>query len=125
MLVDLGLLSTPQTGNCRPATAETIGSAKACWAGGAVQIYLNLAGRDPAPVGGRARSSRSRRTDEAATVAKIKAAFLALKDPNDWTGDGQPEGWKVIDRAYTKAEARYIPNGKNCDGRHVAPDPHG
>ena len=44
---------------------------------------------------------------------KIKAAFLALKDPNDWTGDGQPEGWKVIDRAYTKAEARYIPNGAN------------
>ena len=49
--------------------------------------------------------------DEAATVAQIKAAFLALSDPNDWTGDGQPEGWKVIDRAYTKAEARYIPNG--------------
>ena len=48
---------------------------------------------------------------EAATVAQIKAAFLALNDPNDWTHDGQPEGWKVIDRAYTKAEARYIPNG--------------
>ena len=48
---------------------------------------------------------------EAATVAQIKAAFLALTDPNDWTGDGQPEGWKMIDRAYTKAEARYIPNG--------------
>ena len=49
VLVDLGLLSKPQTGNCRPATGETIGKAKACWAGGAVQIYLNLAGRDPAP----------------------------------------------------------------------------
>ena len=23
----------------------------------------------------------------------------------------QPEGWTVIDRVYTKAEARYIPNG--------------
>jgi hypothetical protein len=32
-LVDLGLLSRPQTGNCRPATGETIGKAKACWAG--------------------------------------------------------------------------------------------
>ena len=31
-----------------PATGETIGKAKACWAGGALQIYLNLAGRDPA-----------------------------------------------------------------------------
>ena len=49
VLVDLGLLSMPQTSNCRPATGETIGKAKACWAGGAVQIYLNLAGRDPVP----------------------------------------------------------------------------
>ena len=47
VLVDLGLLSRPQTSNCRPATGETIGKAKACWAGGTVQIYLNLAGRDP------------------------------------------------------------------------------
>ena len=34
-----------------------------------------------------------------------------MSDPHDWTHDGQPEGWKVIDRAYTRAEARYIPNG--------------
>ena len=47
-LVDMGLLSRPQTSNCRPATGETIGKAKACWAGGALQIYLNVAGRDPA-----------------------------------------------------------------------------
>jgi 2',3'-cyclic-nucleotide 2'-phosphodiesterase (5'-nucleotidase family) len=49
--------------------------------------------------------------DLAATVAQIKAAFLALSDPNDWTHDGKPEGWKVIDRAFTRAESRYIPNG--------------
>ena len=48
VLVDLGLLSKPQTSNCRPATGETIGKAKACCAGGTVQVYLNLAGRDPA-----------------------------------------------------------------------------
>ncbi len=107
VLVDLGLLSKPQTSNCRPATGETIGKAKACWAGGTVQIYLNLAGRDPAGGG----FTQVAATDEAATVASIKAAFLGLSDPNDWTGDGQPEGWKVIDRAYTKAETRYIPNG--------------
>ena len=109
VLVDLGLLSRPQTSNCRPATGETIGKAKACWAGGTVQIYLNLAGRDPLPAAGTFQQVAA--ADEAATVAQIKAAFLALTDPNDWTGDGQPEGWKVIDRAYTKAEARYIPNG--------------
>jgi 2',3'-cyclic-nucleotide 2'-phosphodiesterase (5'-nucleotidase family) len=106
VLVDLGLLSRPQTSNCRPATGETIGKAKACWAGGTVQIYLNLAGRDPAGGG----FQQVAAADEAAVVAQIKAAFLALSDPNDWTGDGLPEGWKVIDRAFTKAEARYIPN---------------
>ena len=107
VLVDLGLLSTPQTSNCRPAAGETIGKAKACWAGGTVQIYLNLAGRDPVSGG----LQQVAATDEAATVAAIKAAFLGLSDPNDWTGDGDPEGWKVVDRAYTKAESRYIPNG--------------
>ncbi len=48
VLVELGLLSKPQTSNRRPATGETIGRAKACGAGGAVQIYLNIEGRDPA-----------------------------------------------------------------------------
>jgi predicted AlkP superfamily phosphohydrolase/phosphomutase len=80
VLVDLGLLSTPQTGNCRPAAAETIASAKACWAGGAVQIYLNLERRDPAPAAG-STIKQIPADQEAATVAKIKAAFLALKDP--------------------------------------------
>ncbi len=58
-------------------------------------------------------------------MAQIKAAFLALKDPNDWTGDGKPENWKVIDRAYTKAEARYIPNGPNSTADMSHPDAHG
>ena len=107
VLVDLGLLSRPQTSNCRPATGETIGKAKACWAGGTVQIYLNLAGRDPAGGG----FTQVAAADEASTVAAIKAAFEALSDPNDWTYDGIPENWMVIDRVYTKAEARYIPNG--------------
>src|SRR4029079_15997994 len=89
ILVDLGLLSTPQTSNCRPATGETIGKAKACWAGGTVQIYLNLAGRYPAGGG----FTQVAAANEASTVAQIKAAFLALSDPNDWTGDAQPEGW--------------------------------
>jgi 2',3'-cyclic-nucleotide 2'-phosphodiesterase (5'-nucleotidase family) len=106
VLVDLGLLSRPQTSNCLPATGETIGKAKACWAGGTVQIYLNLAGRDPAGT-----LMQVAATDEAAVVQQIKTAFSTLTDPNDWTGDGNPEGWKVIDRIFTKAEARYIPNG--------------
>jgi 2',3'-cyclic-nucleotide 2'-phosphodiesterase (5'-nucleotidase family)/predicted AlkP superfamily phosphohydrolase/phosphomutase len=106
-LVDMGLLSRPQTTNCRPATGETIGKAKACWAGGAVQIYLNVAGRDPAGGG----FTQVPAADVAATVAAIKAKYLSLTDPNDWTHDGRPEGWKMIDRVFSKAEARHIPNG--------------
>ncbi len=51
--------------------------------------------------------------DVDATVTKIREAFKGLVDPNDWTHDGKPEGWKVIDRTFTKAESRYIPNGPN------------
>ena len=105
----MGLLSRPQTSNCRPATGETIGKAKACWAGGAVQIYLNVAGRDPAGGG----FQQVAATDVAGTVAAIKAKYQGLTDPNDWTRDGKAEGWKMIDRVFTKAEARYIPNGPN------------
>ena len=105
-LVNLGLLSRPQTSNCRPASGETIGKAKACWAGGTLQIYLNLAGRDPASA-----FQQVAAADEANEVARIKAAFEALQDPNDWTGDGQPEGWTVIDRVYAKADTDAIPNG--------------
>ena len=66
-----------------------------------------MAGRDPV----NAAFQQVAAADVDATVAQIKAAFLGLTDTNDWTHDGQPEGWKVIDRAFTKAEARYIPNG--------------
>src|SRR3954454_24036608 len=118
VLVDLGLLSRPQTSNCRTATGETIAKAKACFAGGALQVYLNLANRDPAPTlppnsppGTPLPYQQVAAADEAKTVQQIRDAFTALKDPNDWNHDGKPENWKVIDRTYTKAEARYIPNG--------------
>ena len=84
-LVQLGLLSKPQTRNCQPAVGETIGKAKACWAGGALQVYLNVAGRDPA--------SGFQQVAAAAvdaTVAAIKAKYLSLTDPNDWTHTGTP-----------------------------------
>ena len=142
-LVDLGLLNlgsvpgVPQVSNCRvavpnPPPADTrvtanFAKAKACWAGGALQIYLNVNGRDPDPRPANARTATlpggapnpnfmpdprygSQAAADAAAL-EIKAAYLALTDPNDWTHDGQPEGWKVIDRVFTKAESRYIPNG--------------
>ena len=106
-LVEMGLLSKPQTSNCRPAVGDTIQKAKACWAGGTVQIYLNVAGRDPLVAG----ITQIAAADVPATVAAIKARYLGLTDPNDWTHDGLAESWKMMDRVYTKAEARYIPNG--------------
>jgi 2',3'-cyclic-nucleotide 2'-phosphodiesterase (5'-nucleotidase family)/predicted AlkP superfamily pyrophosphatase or phosphodiesterase len=106
-LVELGLLSKPQTSNCRLPAGETIGKAKVCWAGGTAQVYLNLAGRDPAATD----IGQVAAADAAATIDAIVAKYEGLTDPNDWTGDGQPEGWKMIDRVFTKAEARYIPNG--------------
>ena len=113
--MDLGLLQQPQPGNCRTSTTDTIRKAKACYAGGALQIYLNVAGRDPAPPtppAGQPPAYQQVPANQVDTeVARIRAAFMALKDQNDWDHDGQPEGWKVIDRTFTKAEARYIPNG--------------
>ena len=116
MLVDLDLLSTPQTSNCRPATGA-IGMAKACWAGGTVQIYLNLAGQDPA--GGEFNGSRPTTRPPR---RRIKEAFLALSDPNDWTHDGDPEGWKVIDRVFREAESRHIPTRARDHGGHADQD---
>jgi len=117
VLVDLGLLSKPQTSNCRPATGETIGKAIACWAGGTVQIYLNLAGRDPTS----ASFSQVPAASMDATLAMIKSAFENISDPNDWTGDGVPEGWSLTDRIFTKAEARYIPNGPQSTANMAHP----
>jgi hypothetical protein len=107
VLVELGLLSHPQMSNCRPAIDESIGKAKACWAGGTVQIYLNLEGREPGDEG----FQQVPAEEAESTLESIKEAYLSLSDPNDWSGDGQPEEWTVIDRVFTKAEARYIPNG--------------
>ena len=45
ILSDAGLQSPEQPSNCR--AAATTNQAKACWAGGTAQIYVNLAGRDP------------------------------------------------------------------------------
>ena len=72
-----------------------------------MQIYLNVVGRNPAGGG----LQQVAAADVANTVAQIKAAFLGVTDPTDWDGDGAAEGWKVIDRVFTQAEARYIPTG--------------
>ena len=87
VLVNLGLLSTPQTANCRPATGETIGKAKACYAGGALQVYLNQAGRDPvnagvpAGRGGRRGGDRRRRSATPSWRSRTPTTGAATASP--------------------------------------------
>ncbi|HEX5114280.1 MAG TPA: 5'-nucleotidase C-terminal domain-containing protein [Pseudonocardiaceae bacterium] len=90
VLEQLGLQDVEQTANCRPAAASAPGAtvAKACWAGGTAQIYLNLKGRDPDGVLDPA--------DYEATVDKIVAAYQSLKDP--------ATGKSVVEKVLTKAE---------------------
>ncbi|MGE5377268.1 MAG: 5'-nucleotidase C-terminal domain-containing protein [Bacteroidota bacterium] len=45
VLADAGLQTPEQPSNCRAASGTN--QAKACWAGGTAQFYVNLAGRDP------------------------------------------------------------------------------
>jgi predicted AlkP superfamily phosphohydrolase/phosphomutase len=89
VLAKLGLQDVEQTGNCRPAAASAAGRtlAKACWAGGTAQIYLNLAGRSPGGVVAPA--------DYHATVRRIVAAYRHLRDP------GSPRAG-VVEKVLTK-----------------------
>jgi 2',3'-cyclic-nucleotide 2'-phosphodiesterase (5'-nucleotidase family) len=115
VLFDLGLqASGEQVSNCRPITS--FNKAKACWAGGTVQVYINLVGRDPDPrtaqqITDGVPDPRVLAVDYAATRTAIMSAFTALTDPNDWSGDGLAEGWDPIQSVYTKEEARSIADG--------------
>ncbi|HKD97648.1 MAG TPA: alkaline phosphatase family protein, partial [Micromonosporaceae bacterium] len=100
-LKQLGLQDVEQTANCRPATASAPGGtvAKACWAGGTAQIYLNLKGRDPDGVLDKA--------DYQSTVDQIVAAYKSLKDP--------ATGKSVVEKVLTKAE---LANVDGSDSLH-------
>jgi 2',3'-cyclic-nucleotide 2'-phosphodiesterase (5'-nucleotidase family)/predicted AlkP superfamily phosphohydrolase/phosphomutase len=101
VLKQLGLQDVEQTGNCRPAPASQAGKtiAKACWAGGTTQIYLDLKGRNPDGVLAPA--------DYQATVDKIVAAYRNLKDP----ATGQP----VIEKVLTKPEMADVQGGDSLN----------
>jgi 2',3'-cyclic-nucleotide 2'-phosphodiesterase (5'-nucleotidase family)/predicted AlkP superfamily phosphohydrolase/phosphomutase len=71
ILADAGITGAENLGNCRVPAAPV--RAKACWAGGTAQIYINLAGRDPGGV--------VAATDFATVRNQIVAAFQNLTDP--------------------------------------------
>jgi 2',3'-cyclic-nucleotide 2'-phosphodiesterase (5'-nucleotidase family)/predicted AlkP superfamily phosphohydrolase/phosphomutase len=108
VLVDIGLQEREQSGNCRKAAndpgppppepqipGDTL--AKECHAGGTSQIYINLAGRDPAA----GNTPQVPAADYEATRTKIINAFKNLKDPAN-------PGAKVVAKVFKKEELRNV-----------------
>jgi 2',3'-cyclic-nucleotide 2'-phosphodiesterase (5'-nucleotidase family) len=110
-LVDLGLQEREQSGNCRKAANDpdttTPGDtlAKECHAGGTSQIYLNVAGRDPA--GGNTPQIPANQYE--AVRNQIVAHFENLDDPN------LPGQQQVVLRVMKKEQLR---NVDGTDGLH-------
>ena len=121
-LVELGLLSRPQTSNCRPATGETIGKAKACYAGGALQIYLNVVGPRP----GRRRlhagpgepGRRDRRRDQGEVPRPHRPERLDARRPARGLEDDRPrlhEGGGAVHPERAELDDGHGPS--DADGR--------
>jgi 2',3'-cyclic-nucleotide 2'-phosphodiesterase (5'-nucleotidase family)/predicted AlkP superfamily phosphohydrolase/phosphomutase len=91
VLSDAGLQSPEQPSNCRAATTTNL--AKACWAGGTAQIYVNLAGRDP---GGTVPAAQYETVRN-----QIIAAFQNLTDPAN-------PGKQVVLKILKKEELRNV-----------------
>jgi 2',3'-cyclic-nucleotide 2'-phosphodiesterase (5'-nucleotidase family) len=104
VLVDLGLQEREQSGNCRKAANDpgttTPGDtlAKECHAGGTSQIYINLAGRDPAA----GNTPQVPAANYEAVRNQIIAAFQNLDDPN------LPGQQQVVAKVFKKEELRNV-----------------
>ena len=103
-LVDLGLQEREQSGNCRKAANDPGTTnpgdtfAKECHAGGTSQIYLNLAGRDPAT----GNTPQIPATQYEAVRNQIIDYFENLDDPN------LPGQQQVVLRVMKKEELRNV-----------------
>jgi 2',3'-cyclic-nucleotide 2'-phosphodiesterase (5'-nucleotidase family)/predicted AlkP superfamily phosphohydrolase/phosphomutase len=91
ILSDAGLQSPEQPTNCRAAATTNL--AKACFAGGTAQIYVNLAGRDP---GGTVPAGNYN-----AVRNQIVTAFENLTDPAN-------PGAQVVEDVLLKEELRDV-----------------
>ncbi|MGK2849881.1 MAG: 5'-nucleotidase C-terminal domain-containing protein [Candidatus Limnocylindrales bacterium] len=106
-LFELGYQSAEQTSNCRPKSKFDV--AKACWAGGALQVYLQLVGRDPDP---RTQAEKDAGiSDPRLTAAQFAAARAAIIAKYEGLSDPARPGWKVIDSVYLKEATRYLDDG--------------
>ena len=95
VLADAGLASAEVVSNCRavPAGEGAFTKAKACWAGGTAQIYVNLAGRDP---GGTVPAA-----EYEAVRSQIVTAFQNLADPAN-------PGKRIVQKIMRKEELRNV-----------------
>ncbi|MGE5138146.1 MAG: 5'-nucleotidase C-terminal domain-containing protein, partial [Rudaea sp.] len=91
ILTDAGLQTPEQPTNCRAASGTN--QAKACWAGGTAEIYINLAGRDPGGTVSAANYENVRN--------QIIAAFQNLTDPSN-------PGKQVVLKILKKEELRNV-----------------
>jgi 2',3'-cyclic-nucleotide 2'-phosphodiesterase (5'-nucleotidase family)/predicted AlkP superfamily phosphohydrolase/phosphomutase len=91
ILADAGITGTETLSNCRAPAAPV--RAKACWAGGTAQIYVNLVGRDPGGVVPAAEYESVRN--------QVVAAFQNLTDPAN-------PGKRVVTRIFKKEELRDV-----------------
>ena len=92
VLQDAGLQGSAQTGNCRVAPSGAT-LAKACWAGGTAQMYVNLNGRE---VGGTVPTANYE-----AVRNQIISAFQNLTDPAN-------PGKQVVLKIMKKEELRNV-----------------
>lgn len=105
-LSQAGVIDIEQGANCRvpppiestdatpvPDTAPTGPRAKACWAGGTAQIYVNLVDRDPTGV--------VAEEEYEAVRDQIVQAFETLADPAN-------PGKQVVERVFLKEELRDV-----------------
>jgi len=106
ILVDLGLQEREQSGNCRRAANDpgttTPGDTlvKECHAGGTVQFYVNLAGRDPAGTSN-SNGAQVPASQYEAVRNQIVNEFRNLTDPEN-------PGKKVVDAVFKKEELRNV-----------------
>ena len=91
ILADAGITGAENISNCRTPAAPA--RAKACWAGGAAQIYISLAGRDPGGIVPAA--------DYETVRNQIISAFQNLTDPAN-------PGKQVVLKIMKKEELRNV-----------------
>ena len=96
VLADVGLQTPEQISNCRAATGPgAVNLAKACWAGGTAQMYINIALVSPPPAGTVPLAQYETVRDQ------IVAAFQNLTDP------ARP-GKRVVQKIMLKEDLRDV-----------------